>query len=577
MSLHLSPQRTGNRKHAIAKLFGTAFVVVCLIATALSVALPRFSSAAKGTIAVKASAATSINSAASNPEHQHSSRLEVGDNPRIVTFLRFDLKRLGQNDVAGAHLQLFTIQGSDKPVGLQLYTTDPNWTEHSISWQQQPALGGKVAERAPAPLAKGKMIDFDLSSSVKSNGVNSFALISDSPEHIQFRGGNNKKAPELVITLQANAAPIAADDPAATATSEASNVATDPGATIPSDQVDPATAAADAAETTSDADVDPNAPRVAELQSAVSNDANTTSLAAAQALVTTATPNPMGCQAGDIFIDMQDWWSNPNPSKDHGHLHVSVCFPYMKTLTGKVTFRVRSVMHMNPGSLVRLAIYTTTANVAGTVTCGGNGALACATGLPRTLARCTATGGTVSDNGATCTWWDNLTVNTASVAYDGWQEFRIKGYVNEPDGTKMIVSNGLHAYFKNGHTVKNAISNPSMVTARGWYTDANYTNANMTNLPASPVSGIWKPYVIFNAPSGAPITGYYAALDTDFHHQVPGIPIKSGTSAWKGNLVIDTTKLSNGWHRLFLKSDAYMKSSGSTNSGVLAILFEVKN
>jgi len=50
-----------------------------------------------------------------------------------------------------------------------------------------------------------------------------------------------------------------------------------------------------------------------------------------------------------------------------------------------------------------------------------------------------------------------------------------------------------------------------------------------------------------------------------------------GTGGYKGTVSIDTTKLTNGWHRLFLKADAASSSLGSTNSGVLAILFEVKN
>jgi len=291
-----------------------------------------------------------------------------------------------------------------------------------------------------------------------------------------------------------------------------------------------------------------------------------------------ATAHPMGCQAGEVFGDIQDWWSNPDASKDQGHLHVGACFPHGKTLTGKVTFRVRSVMHDNPGSLTRLAIYVEAPKVSGASTCGGNGALACVSlPKPRTIATCAATGGTLAADRLTCTWWDTLTVDTALVAYDGWQEFRFKGYVKQTNSKEMIVSNGFHANLKNGHTVKSLYSTWDEIVARGWYTDANYTNASLVKPPTGPVSGIWKPTVKLDKGSGGiAVTGYYVALDTDFHNGNPGIPIKSGSGPYRGTVTIDTTKLSNGWHRLFLKADA-LASSGSTNSGVLAFWFEVNN
>jgi hypothetical protein len=293
-----------------------------------------------------------------------------------------------------------------------------------------------------------------------------------------------------------------------------------------------------------------------------------------------AVPNPMGCQPGEIFTDMQGWWKNPNPSKDRGHLHIGVCFPHGKTLTGKVTFRIRTVMHNNPGRLTRDAVYIVAPKVSGAPTCGGNGALACVPlkDKPRTIAQCAATGGTLSADGLTCTWWDNLTVDTALIANDGWQEFRFKGYVKEPDGQEMIVSNGLHAYLKNGRPVKSTVSNPDGMVARGWYTDAGYTNAALSKPPMGPVSGTWTPSVKLDQGSGGlPVIGFYCALDPDFHNANPGTPVKLGNSLYRGKLQIDTTKLSNGWHRLFLKTDALHNASGSTSSGVLAILFEVQN
>jgi len=289
-----------------------------------------------------------------------------------------------------------------------------------------------------------------------------------------------------------------------------------------------------------------------------------------------AVTSPMGCTTNEVFADIQDWWTHTDPAKDHGHLHVGICFPFGKEISGIYTFRVRSVLHDNPGTITRLAMYVESSPlVTGTKTCAPNGGLACIPTVPRTLKDCLKTHGVYTDNNETCTWWDQLQVNIGAVKEDGYQEFRMKGYVKEPDGKEMIVSNALIAYVNNGRTVSNT-SNPTRLTGRGWYTDAGYANANIENPPMKTIQGIWKPYVIFNAPSGDPVTGYYAALDTDFHNNNPGIPIKSGTSAWRGNIAIDTTKLTNGWHRLFLKTDA-KQPDGFTNSGVLAIWFEVRN
>lgn len=286
--------------------------------------------------------------------------------------------------------------------------------------------------------------------------------------------------------------------------------------------------------------------------------------------------SPMGCKTTEVFADIQDWWTHTDEDKDFGHLHVGICFPFRQQLTGSYTFRVRTALHHNPGTLTRIAMYVESSPlVTGTKTCAPNGGLACAPNVPRTIKTCATTNGTLMDNGETCVWWDNLTVNIGAIKEDGYQEFRMKGYVKEPDGTEMIVSNALIAYVKNGRPISNT-SNATWMTGRGWYTNAGYANANIENPPLFTVAGTWNPKVKFNAPSGDPITSYYAALDTDFHNGNPGIALKSGTSAWTGNISIDTTKLTNGWHRLFLKSDA-KQPDGFTNSGVLVIWFEVDN
>jgi hypothetical protein len=564
----------GTLKGSVGRLLGALFVGISLVAIVLNVGLPHRSKAAIETISLRPVAIALVNSKTPDHVNHHVNRLVVRDNPRITSFLRFEVSGLVQGSVAQARLRLVVTKGSEgQPANLKIFNTTPDWNPHTVTWNNQPAFGQQVAAFA-APLEKGQAIEFDLGQALAGDGIYSFALTSDAPGEIRFWSSASRKAPALVLTLQPGVVPdtaVTPDDVAADADVSADDAEADadtsPEAPAPDAAASPSDFAAEAAMEAAMVDdtADTAAPAI-DAPVALPESAS----------VTAGTPSPMGCQPGEVFADIQDWWRNPDPAKDHGHLHVSVCFPHGKTLTGKVTFRVRTVMHMNPGVLTRVAIYVVAPNVSGAKTCASNGALACATGLPRSLSKCTTVNGTLTDNGMTCVWWDSLTVDTASVAYDGWQEFRVKGYVKEPDGKEMIVSNGLHAYIKNGHPIHNT-DQINRMTGRGWYTNALYANANIDSPPTGPVSGVWRPYVIFNAPSGTPITGYYAALDTDFHNGNPGIPIQSGKSEWRGYLTIDTTKLTNGWHRLFLKSDAFQSNSGSTNSGVLAIFFEVRN
>ncbi len=150
--------------------------------------------------------------------------------------------------------------------------------------------------------------------------------------------------------------------------------------------------------------------------------------------------------------------------------------------------------------------------------------------------------------------------------------------MRQPDGNEMLTSTGLQIYVRNGHPIKNITDRPDFAEARGWYTDAGYATSMLLALPTGPASGIWEPSVKpEEGADGIPITGYDCALDTDFHNRNPGIPVLQGNSTYRGKLRIDTTRLSNGWHRLFLKTDAFDPATGSTNSGVPAVFFEVRN
>lgn len=256
-----------------------------------------------------------------------------------------------------------------------------------------------------------------------------------------------------------------------------------------------------------------------------------------------------------IFIETQDWWVSASGSQgDSGHVHVGTCFPYLQQIRGVVRFDLRVVMHENPGHLRRVDVAIYAADDSGLV-------------VPVEFDR---------DCAATCVFTAPVQIDTSTVS-DGWQEFRFKARVDQPDGTEMLTSSGWKTYLDNGNAV-NGSEGGFGVTARGWYTDVGYQNAYIDALPASPVSGVWTfTLKLVAGADGTPTTSHLVAIDPDFHHHHhAGLVIKQDSGECRCTVSIDTTQLVNGFHRMFLRSDSAL-ANGITHSGALAFVFEVRN
>ena len=195
-----------------------------------------------------------------------------------------------------------------------------------------------------------------------------------------------------------------------------------------------------------------------------------------------------------------------------------------------MTLNVTSIMHHNPGDFYKLVVqilaegWTPDPN-----SCGEGSAVACKEfDPPRTLATCDASGGTLIGE-ATCRWHDTLTFDTGIFPYDGWQQWRVRGKVDQADGTSMRTSTGLHAYLNHGKPVFHVYENPDLIEGRGWYTDAEYALTNVEGLTAAPVSGLWAPWVEMKPGSGGiPVTEHRAALDAAIHAGNLGTQIVDG-------------------------------------------------
>ncbi len=298
-------------------------------------------------------------------------------------------------------------------------------------------------------------------------------------------------------------------------------------------------------------------------------------------------PHPKGCADDEIFLSSQDWWlttpgqvgQDGQPGEEFGHLHTELCFPHKATISGEMTLDVSSIMHHNPGDFYKLVIQIWAEGWSPSPqVCGEGAAVACKEfDPPRTLATCESSGGTLLSS-QTCQWQDSLTFDTSLFPYDGWQQFRVRGMVDQADGSGMRTSTGLHAWLSHGKPIVHVYENPDRIEGRGWYTDANYAETSVKGLTSEPVSGLWAPWLEMTPGSGGiPVTSHRAAFDAAIHAGDLGTEILDGSGPFEGRVMLDTTTLSNGWHKLFLRSSQFEPISGSTNSSINVTLFEVLN
>jgi len=297
-----------------------------------------------------------------------------------------------------------------------------------------------------------------------------------------------------------------------------------------------------------------------------------------------------------IFLENQAWWQpTVSGTEDHGHIHSGACIPRthfesgeVVKVSGRMAIAIRTVVHDNPGLLRFSRVHLTTAAANHTGAFRGDIGKYCTTSSPHW---------SVATHG--CVLWSTGTIDTTVSKYDGFQEIRASGNVRH-DGSEdtMFSSGGWQVYLANGKPVKHLRARADgsardFTEGRGWYLGANYTNAGIDSRIPYRVSGTWSVKVHLGAGAkGVDATRGYAAIDPNFHFGNAGTPIYDGAAPYEGTLSIDTTKLTNGLHRLFLRTDAPCdgtagnncgpKADGttnnvSTNSGGLVVPFMVNN
>ena len=298
---------------------------------------------------------------------------------------------------------------------------------------------------------------------------------------------------------------------------------------------------------------------------------------------TTAASEPKDCSdysAPRIPLESQTWWWRRLPSQtgtDFGHVHVFTCFPSLQRVSGMVELDLRVIFHENPSTLERLHIQgwpdtdvdnsgTGCEYITGNLWCADDLSLICKT-----------------DH---CVWWFKAQIDTGRFLSDGLKEFRIRATAATPDGLSMSNST---SWFMDVHNEKGNQANSSyhdgrILASRGWYDCHGYAVAeiHVDGEPPNPVPPSWKVRVV--AKPGArercdhvdDIAHHLVAVDPDFHAGDPGWIIREADGEFDDTVTIDTTQLSNGWHKLVLRADADTEVS-STNSVVQVVWFNVQN
>jgi hypothetical protein len=262
-----------------------------------------------------------------------------------------------------------------------------------------------------------------------------------------------------------------------------------------------------------------------------------------------------------VALETQAWWTKPGNAIEgmSQHIHLSTCFPLDQTLSGIVPFDIHVQLHDNPDVLNQVVVYVFGNNVS----------------VPQTAATPSYACPTVQ-----CDLWYHIDYDTTKVAADGSLEFRFQARTMAANGSLGYTSTGWQARLANGGgRPVQTYRAPTFIEARGWYTTAEYQNVRLTSpLPSGPVSGLWT-FGVKLAPGsgGKPTTHVLVSLDPHFH----AVPVDRGrvvfeqNGPYTGSITIDTRTLSNGVHRLFMRTDSTIATG--TDSGILAYNFRVDN
>jgi hypothetical protein len=277
---------------------------------------------------------------------------------------------------------------------------------------------------------------------------------------------------------------------------------------------------------------------------------------------TQAAPDPMTCTGYPeprVFIESQDWWSPIPGIGGLGHIHMGMCWPVAETVSGRVRFDMRIVFHGNKGRLNLIKLQD-----------------------DRSFTLMRVFPGYTPPDATDTTYWRTFYVDTRRMP-DGGRLMRWYARLRHVNGNEEYARAAWILDVENGKTDYNRVR-WGQYTGSGWYKEARarvgwgyQTSSIKSGIPRLPVRGIWRPKVSFSCNGCRPMSYWFATVDPDFHKGHRGWMVKTGGGHWSGNLAIDTTRLSNGTHKLVLVSASKRVFPERRHMGVFAIPFTVRN
>jgi len=156
-----------------------------------------------GTITLHATADTYTRQDSPNTNYGTSTRFSVqGDKGHARTsFLRFQTSVPAGQQLTRAEVKLTVDTGTKAKGGVELFTTDPTWTETATTWKSQPRSRVTLGRRAPLPV--GSVEKWDVTAVVPQKGTGSLDLMLSTTDAGWF-GFQSREAtsgkPVLVLT-----------------------------------------------------------------------------------------------------------------------------------------------------------------------------------------------------------------------------------------------------------------------------------------------------------------------------------------------------------------------------------------
>jgi len=271
-----------------------------------------------------------------------------------------------------------------------------------------------------------------------------------------------------------------------------------------------------------------------------------------------------GYEEPRVFLEAQAWWQGETDAFPGRHIHVGTCFPLEQNVSGIVHFDV--VLHLHemqgngeirtlhldfrrPGTLAHAGFST---NVSVDLSCE------------------------VSD----CSWVIPMDVDTNVDPEDGLRVFHFRAkVVPTADGSTFFAATYWNAVLNNGKRLSPP-SDPTTLRSPGgtnWYTGVKYVRmlcpANGYDFVSLPQSGVVSIQCNFTRETA------FASIDPSFHAVPPdlGMVVLDESTGGTKTLLIDTTTLPNGEHKLFMRTSTVGVAPPGVGSGVLVLPFTVNN